>query len=194
MATLQNKFFTRNKHWADSKLAAAPHYFTKLAKTQSPQAFWLGCCDSRVTPTEILGMPLGELFIQTTVANQVGPKNNAVTSALEYAVTTLKVEHIIVCGHTHCGGVAAAINGAATGNLQLWLTPLRDLYLAQRHNIIATDHSIELSKLNVKHQVATISVLDFVRNAHQTIHIHGWIFKIEEGLLEDVYSTAPQPL
>ena len=186
MTELRDKLFARNKHWVSAKLATDRDYFAKLSVGQSPQAFWLGCCDARLVPAEIVGAALGKLFIQTTLANQVNPTSNTVTSAIEYAVTVLKIEHIIVCGHTHCGGIAAAINGTSTGSVQQWLAPLRQLYLAHQHRIGNADHAVALSELNIKHQVATIAALACVRNASQAIHMHGWLFKIEEGLMTEI--------
>ena len=186
MSELRDKFFARNKRWASAKLAGDRDYFSKLSKGQAPQAFWLGCCDARLVPAEIVGASLGELFIQTTIANQVNPTSSVVTSAIEYAVTTLKVEHIIVCGHTHCGGIAAAISDTATGNVQQWLAPLRQLYLSQQHCMGDAEHTTALSELNVKHQVATIAALSALRDTSQAVCIHGWLFQVEVGLLREI--------
>lgn len=190
MTALRDEFFARNRRWAAAKLAAEQRYFAELATGQAPRAFWLGCCDARLAPAEILGSPLGELFIQTSIANQVNPTSSTVTSALEYALTVLKVEHIIVCGHTHCGGVAAALSGTASGNVQQWLAPLRALYLANQQRFSTSDHHTELSELNIKHQVDTIAALDCIRSVRQTVCIHGWLFRIETGLLTEIYSTT----
>lgn len=186
MTELRDELFARNKRWASTKLATDRDYFAKLSKGQTPQAFWLSCCDARLVPAEIVGAGLGELFIQTTVANQVNPTSSTVTSAIEYAVNVLKVEHIIVCGHTHCGGIAAAINDTATGNLQQWLAPLRQLYLKHQHHIGNDDPMVALSELNVKQQVAIIATLACLRNTTQTVHIHGWLFKVATGLLTEI--------
>ena len=183
MSTLRDKFFAHNQRWVSSKLAVDRNYFTQLSAGQAPRAFWLGCCDSRLAPTEIIGTSLGELFIQTTIANQVNPTSSVVTSAIEYAVNELKVAHLIVCGHTHCGGVAAAIKGTATDNLQQWLAPLRQLYLKHQHRL---GDATALSMLNIEQQVAIIAALACVRNAKHPIHLHGWLFKVETGLLEEV--------
>ena len=189
MSTIRDKFFAHNQRWARSKLAADGDYFTQLAAGQAPRAFWLGCCDARLVPTEIIGASLGELFIQTTIANQVNPASSVVTSAIDYAVTELKVAHIIVCGHTHCGGVAAAIKGTAIDSLQQWLAPLRQLYLTHQHRL---HDATALSMLNVEQQVAIIAALACVRNASHTIHLHGWLFKVDTGLLEEVcYASHP---
>ena len=190
MTTLRDKFFAHNQQWASAELAADRNYFATLSAGQTPCALWLGCCDARLMPAAIVGAALGELFVQTTIANQVHPDNSAVMSAIEYALTALKVEHIIVCGHTCCGGIAAAIDDTATANLKQWLAPLRQLYLTHRQRFGNNDHKLALSELNLKQQVTTIANLACVRHASQTVHIHAWLFKVETGLMTEICCTT----
>jgi carbonic anhydrase len=79
---------------------------------QSPQVMVIGCCDSRVSPEVIFDARPGELFVVRNVANLVPPyapdgAYHGVSAALEFAVAALKVKHIVVLGHAHCGGVQA---------------------------------------------------------------------------------------
>ncbi len=82
------------------------------ARGQSPAALWIGCSDSRVIPEEITDADPGELFVLRNIANVVPPcgTNNTVGAIIEFAVLRLHVAHIIVCGHTGCGGIAALTN------------------------------------------------------------------------------------
>ncbi|KAJ0254510.1 Beta carbonic anhydrase 6 [Hirschfeldia incana] len=87
--------------------------FQALAIAQSPKVMVIGCADSRVCPSYVLGFQPGEAFTIRNVANLITPIQNGPTetnSALEFAVTTLQVENIIVMGHSNCGGIAALMN------------------------------------------------------------------------------------
>ena len=89
------------------------HEFKKLVEEgQSPKALFIGCCDSRVVPTLITNTGPGDLFIVRNIGNFVPPfkpdsEFHATASAIEYAVSVLEVEDIIVCGHSHCGAIAS---------------------------------------------------------------------------------------
>lgn len=87
--------------------------YRQLAETgQAPEVMVIGCCDSRVSPEVIFDARPGELFVVRNVANLVPPYSpdgtyHGVSAALEFAVAALKVKHIVVLGHAHCGGVKA---------------------------------------------------------------------------------------
>ena len=90
--------------------------FSRLSKGQQPPALVISCCDSRVDPAMLTGADPGDLFVVRNVANLVPPyrdesESPGVRSAIEFAVKTLEVEHIIVLGHTSCGGIAALMAG-----------------------------------------------------------------------------------
>ncbi|EDY83602.1 Carbonic anhydrase [Verrucomicrobiia bacterium DG1235] len=90
--------------------ASNEELFAHLADAQAPKVMWIGCADSRVPPERILGAEPGELFILRNVANIVPPlaaDEASVGSALHFAVEQLKVNHLVVCGHSDCGGVKA---------------------------------------------------------------------------------------
>ena len=87
-------------------------HFAELAKGQSPMAMVISCCDSRVQSTEIFDVPAGSFFIHRNIANLVPPYQSGsdahgTASALEYAVKALNVPHLIIMGHSACGGVQA---------------------------------------------------------------------------------------
>ena len=100
MSNLIKAIIDNNKKWAEEQKKKNPSYFKDLAHSQAPSIFWIGCCDSRVIPHKMFNLSLGDMFIQTNIANQVPTEDPNTMSALEYAVKVLKVEHIIVCG-TH---------------------------------------------------------------------------------------------
>jgi carbonic anhydrase len=93
--------------------------YRELAESgQSPEVMVIGCCDSRVSPEVIFDARPGELFVVRNVANLVPPYApdaglHGVSAALEFAIESLKVKHIVVLGHAHCGGVRAFASDAA---------------------------------------------------------------------------------
>ena len=123
---------SHNVRWATSKLKDDPDYFQRLAMLQRPDYLWIGCADSRVPANVITGLEPGEVFVHRNVANLVHSSDLNLLSVLEYAVQTLEVEHIIVCGHYGCGGVQAAVDGHSHGLIDHWLQPIRDV--AERHH------------------------------------------------------------
>ena len=104
------KLLQSNKDWAAKKLSLDPEYFSRLEHIQTPEFLWIGCSDSRVPANEITGTNPGEIFVHRNIANVVVHTDVNLLSVLEYAVTHLKVKHVIVCGHYGCGGVKAAMS------------------------------------------------------------------------------------
>jgi carbonic anhydrase len=82
-------------------------YWRKIVLGQKPKILWIGCSDSRVNPERITGSIPGELFVQRNIGNIVPLQDWNFTTVLEYALMNLKVEHIIICGHSDCGAIKA---------------------------------------------------------------------------------------
>ena len=101
--------FERNRAWAAARVAGDPHFFDRLCDIQNPDYLWIGCSDSRVPANEIVGLAPGELFVHRNVANLVLLGDSNCLAVVQYAIETLGVRHIIVCGHYGCGGVLAAL-------------------------------------------------------------------------------------
>jgi carbonic anhydrase len=121
-------------------------------------------------------------------------------SVLQFAVETLKVKHIIVCGHYGCGGVQAVLEGSPHGLVEHWLAPIRDLY-RQHHDELARLPSLEaredrVCELNVTAQVNSLWHAPVVRSAWergQELSIHGWIYRLTEGLLRSLHCSRSGP-
>ena len=118
-----------NREWAREIQASNPDFFPNLANGQSPKILWIGCSDSRVPPTGITtGLGPGDVFVHRNVGNcflQDDPNGNSV---LEYATQVLNVYHIVVCGHSCCGAVAAS-QKVETGlyHVDCWIAPIKQL-------------------------------------------------------------------
>ena len=185
-----------NARWAAARTAADPDAFSRLAQGQAPPYLWLGCSDSRVAPNEIVGLGPGELFVHRNVANLATPGDASWLSVLQYAVEALKVRHVLVVGHTGCGGVHASGDGA-TGVVDRWLQPIRDLARAHRAELDALpDRSARmdrLGELNVVRQVRNVASEPVVRDAWargQALSVHGWMYGLADGRVRDLGVTS----
>lgn len=192
MRVLKN-LFEQNKEWAEKVKESDPDFFLKLSKQQSPEYLWIGCSDSRVPSNQIVGMLPGEIFVHRNIANVVVPSDLNCLSVIQYAVEVLKIKHIIVCGHYGCGGVKAALESREHGLIDNWLEHIRDVYRTHSEEIDAIgDKNEKLDKmceLNVIEQVINVCNTTTVRNAWksgQKLSVHGWIYGIEDGILQDL--------
>jgi carbonic anhydrase len=185
--------FARNVAWSLSKTKADPHFFKRLANQQSPRYLWIGCSDSRVPANEIVGLDPGEMFVHRNIANVVHSSDMNLLAVLEFAVRTLAIEHIIICGHYGCGGVRRALEGGHDGIVDNWLAPIVDLH-DRRQDLLSpigpeAARVNRLCELNVELQVRRIAATPIVntawRNGHK-LEIHGWIYGLRDGLLRDL--------
>ncbi|HUO84422.1 MAG TPA: carbonate dehydratase, partial [Thermoanaerobaculia bacterium] len=184
--------FENNRRWAEEIRAEQPDFFEKLAHQQSPRYLWIGCSDSRVPANQIVGLLPGELFVHRNVANVVVHTDLNCLSVLQFAVDVLGVEHVIVCGHDGCGGVAAALEERGHGLIDNWLRNIEDV--ADRHGALlqrVPDPASRirlLGELNVIEQVINVCRTTIVRDAWSrgsTLSVHGWIYDVADGLLRD---------
>jgi carbonic anhydrase len=187
------KLFENNRRWVAELTANDPTYFEELAKGQQPRFLFIGCSDSRVPADRITGSEPGEMLVHRNVANVVVPTDLNLMSVLQLAVEVLEVEHVIVCGHYGCNGVASAVDGKAHGLIDKWLYAIKDVYRIHRHELDAISDPEErrrrLVELNVREAVYRVSSTSFVQRAWSTqraVHVHGWVYDIHDGLLRDL--------
>ncbi|MBI1317815.1 MAG: carbonic anhydrase [Candidatus Hydrogenedens sp.] len=177
--------------------------FDALQQGQSPKTMVIGCSDSRVDPAILTNCGPGDLFTVRNVANLVPPfesdsGRHGVSAALEFAVCYLEIEHIVVLGHSQCGGIKALMEGinvaGGTGFIERWMSiaaPVRD-------RVVQEFNGRELAFLQCAAEQAAI--LLSLENLHSfpfveermtagKLALHGWYFNIAEGCLSE-YDNA----
>ncbi|HTY67560.1 MAG TPA: carbonate dehydratase [Alphaproteobacteria bacterium] len=189
------RLLENNRKWAARIAQERPGFFEKLAKQQSPEVLWIGCSDSRVPANEIIDVLPGEVFVHRNVANQVMHVDFNCLAVLQFAVEALRVRHVIVCGHYGCGGVQAALKRSQLGLIDNWLYGLSTLHAQYRAQIEAVPKGMEvdaLCEINVIEQVRHVCNTTIVQHAWdrgQPIAVHGWIYGIHNGRLNDLSVT-----
>lgn len=123
----------RNGEWQQEAYEFDRNLFTVNAAGQNPPILWIGCSDSRVPESVVCHVKPGDMFVHRNIANQFNEDDDSANSVLTYGVEALGVEHVIIVGHTSCGGVLASLSGAKgdvlpdSKSLQRYLTPLVNL-------------------------------------------------------------------
>jgi carbonic anhydrase len=165
---------------------------------QSPEVMVISCCDSRVDPETIFTAMPGELFVVRNVANLVPPyetggKYHGVSTAIEFAVMNLRVKHLIVMGHSGCGGVKAALDQSAAIQTEAqfisrWMSMLDDarLRVVSAHQMAPQAEKLKLLELEaIKTSIKNLRTFPFVRDVEEKgrLSLHGAYFEIASGTL-----------
>jgi carbonic anhydrase len=163
---------------------------------QAPEVMVIGCCDSRVSPEVIFDAGPGELFVMRNIANLVPvyqPDANAhgVSAALEYAVSVLRIKHIVVLGHAQCGGIRAFIDkieplspGDFIGKwMSMFIKPGETV--SQRDHETMAEFTVRIEKAAVFRSLENLLTFPFVRTAVERgeLSLHGAYFGVAEGSL-----------
>ncbi|WP_372640341.1 carbonic anhydrase [Ancylomarina sp.] len=184
--------FENNRQWIADKLKKDPEYFKKLSGEQSPEILYIGCSDSRVTTGDLMGIEPGDMFVHRNIANMVSNTDLSAMSVINYAVSYLKVKHVVICGHYNCGGVKAAMQSKDMGILNPWLRNIRDVYRLHKDELNAIEFEEQkynrLVELNVQEQCVNLIKTAEVQKAllHSQITVHGWVFDIHTGHIIDM--------
>jgi carbonic anhydrase len=178
--------------------------FESLARgAQHPSAMYIGCCDSRVVPDLIVRAEPGDLFVLRNIANIV-PRfepgqtmYRSVGAAIEYAVHVLRVPHIVVCGHTQCGGLQAILDGtdrlaAETPTLAGWLGDAAAVLGRIRGELSPDAVARQLVFENVVVQLENLLTYPVVTRALEAnvLEIHGWVYDLADGSLRVFHPDA----
>jgi carbonic anhydrase len=188
-----SQIFENNREWVRRHTEKESDFLDKLASEQQPNYLYIGCSDSRVTAESIMGAAPGEVFVHRNIANLVNNVDLNVMTAIDYAVTILRVKHIIICGHYHCGGVKAAMQARDMGILDPWLRSIRDIYRMHRAELDAIGDEgaryKRLVELNVQEQAVNVIKTAAVQQSYTENGfpmVHGWVFDLGSGLLKDL--------
>ncbi|MBU1215661.1 MAG: carbonic anhydrase [Gammaproteobacteria bacterium] len=184
----------REQHFTDDDAL----YRQLVSEGQTPKILVVACCDSRVDPALVLDCAPGDLFVIRNVANLVPPDENRIggrhgtSAALEYGVKTLGVEHVIVLGHAHCGGIQALMRGSATENQESFISSWMRLAEQARTKVLqempaATSHELERAceQQAILSSLDNLMSFDWIRERAEDgrLKLHGWYFDIEHGQL-----------
>lgn len=180
--------------------------FDELVKGQHPRSLLIGCCDSRVDPSQLMGAEPGEIFISRNVANLVPPcapsdhGHHGVSAAIQFAVQSLKVERVIVLGHSRCGGIRALMESAETdeqprdahdsgldfvgGWVQIAQPARRKTREVYGHVPFEMQCRI-CEKSSILNSLNNLMTFPWVREAVEAgrLTLHGWYFDLERGEL-----------
>ncbi len=196
MPTSISDLFTHNRAWAAEMERERPGFFTNLKSQQKPKYMWIGCSDSRVPANQITGLEPGEVFVHRNVANVVVHSDLNALSTIQFAVEMLKVEHVMVVGHYGCGGVQAALDNVRIGLADNWIRHIQDV--RDRHKKLLDalpenkrlDALVELNAIEQVVNVCQSTVLQDAWARGQQISVHGWVYGVHDGLLQDLKITV----
>ncbi|KAG2152746.1 carbonic anhydrase [Suillus clintonianus] len=189
-----------NEEWAQNIMKNTPDFFARSATSQSPKILWIGCSDSRVPESVITASKPGDIFVHRNVANQFHLHDDSALSVLAFAIKEVGVEHVVLVGHTNCGGAMACIEAAkktaanpgASTPLTRWLSPLTTL--VRSLDLSACSASEALNKVveaNVIMQVNNICKSEPITTAWadpntRKVTVHGWMYDLAEGRIKEL--------
>jgi len=166
---------------------ARPEIYQELADGQHPEVLLIACSDSRVDPAILLNAQPGELFVVRNVANLVPPyepdgRHHSTSAAIEFAVRDLKVRHVVILGHSRCGGIKALREGVEGRDFIGPWTSLAAEACRGTHNLAEAEQAAIAASL------ANLAAFPWVRERMDTgeLFAHGWWFDLEEGRLLEV--------
>ena len=191
--SFQANYFARNRR-----------LFEQLAEGQRPETLFITCCDSRVVPNLITSSAPGELFIVRNVGNIVPALNHGViggvAAAIEYAVQVLKVDEIVICGHTQCGAIDAIMHPERIAHLPLtsrWVKESASIpsLIAERYGDLEGEALMNAAvEENVLLQLENLRTFDFVAEKldNGSLSVSGWVFHIATGATFDYDPESEQ--
>ena len=177
-------------------------YRALAEKGQSPEIMVIGCSDSRVSPEVIFDARPGELFVVRNVANIVPPyapdgQAHGVSAALEFGIAALRVKHIVVLGHAHCGGVRAFVEDAEPlspgdfiGNWMKLMAPAA--VKTPRGSLSAADYLVQLEQANIVNSLDNLMTFPHLRKLIErgSVVLHGAYFGVANGELSVFERTS----
>lgn len=186
------------RHFMGARFEGEQKRYEDLAEQgQHPTIMVIACCDSRAAPETVFNTGPGEIFVARNVANLVPPyapdgQYHSTSAALEYALTTLKVKHVVVMGHARCGGITAALSPSAEplspgdfiGKWMNLLKPVSDS-IADNSYLTTAERQTALERMSIRNSIANLRTFPGVTEAEQdgSLMLHGAWFDISTGEL-----------
>lgn len=198
LTPLPEFLISRYKKWKASSYLNNKTHFKKLASVgQNPSTMVISCCDSRVHVTSIFGADEGEFFIHRNIANLVPPyspdgEHHGTSAAIEYATKELKIQHLIVLGHSDCGGIKSGHNlhtdklNPAHEFINKWLSILQPAFKNISKNISEKKQIQQLEEESIKNSINNLFSFPYIKQTvkNKNLSIHGLIHDIESGKLK----------
>jgi carbonic anhydrase len=191
-----DKFLVGNKRFIQEDFTKNVDYYKELANGQSPTALWIGCSDSRVDPERVADARMGEIFVHRNIGNIVSKNDLNIATVLEYAVKHLKVDDIVVYGHSDCGAMKALDKGAEGDEyVPKWLENSKDVKAKVDAELkpATTQEEIKERKKyieveNIRFQLDNLRSYSLVKKAEEAgeIALHGLYYDLETGELSKV--------
>jgi carbonic anhydrase len=167
-----------------------------LVEAPRPKVLWIGCADGRDSPSEMTGLNAEDIVVYRNLANMVVHTDLNCFSVIDYAVSELRVEHVIVCGHYGCRKISDAISSQSHGRLDNWYGHIKDVYRLHRRaleRLPVEERSARLVELNVIEQVVNVCTSSIILQAWEDRalpQIHGWVMDIGLGRVKDLGVTV----
>jgi len=184
----------REQHFTDDDAL----YRQLVQEGQTPKILVVACCDSRVDPALVLNCAPGDLFVIRNVANLVPPAESrsggrhGTSAALEYGVSTLNVEHIIVLGHAHCGGIRALVQAGGASNPQSfiddWMHLVEDARASVERDMpraTLEEQTLACEQRAILGSLTNLMSFSWIRERVEqgSLTLHGWYFDMDNGQL-----------
>jgi carbonic anhydrase len=198
--TTRDKILLESKAWIQEKLALDKNYFSRLSSMHEPKILWIGSSDSLVPVREITNTEPGEILVYRNMGNLVKEKDLSLMALLEDAVEVAKVEHIIVCGYSHCSSLREVLTGTEHPLTREWLVDLRGLMALHQSELDPLPYEQKerrLAELNIEQQVKNLSNLDIIKKAWSTASypvLLGWYFDLNTGSFSEIASISPSEI
>ncbi|MBN4060839.1 carbonic anhydrase [bacterium AH-315-I18] len=192
-----NRFITGFRHFQKDFFGSESSEFEPLKKGQSPKTMLIGCSDSRVDPAIMTQCAPGDIFMVRNVANLVPPfeedeGRHGVSAALEFAACHLEVDHIVVLGHSQCGGIHALMDGICASKPKSFIANWMSIAVPARDQILTNlpDKSPEIQRRAAEQAAILLSIenlhtFPFIEQRIKagTLALHGWYFDLDQGEL-----------
>jgi carbonic anhydrase len=190
-----DKLLSGNKYFKDTVHKDNIRLYEELAKGQKPPALWIGCSDSRVQTGHITHTLPGTLFMHRNIGNMAPVNDWSLATVLEYGIKHLKVQHIVVCGHSDCGAINALDKELDDAYIPNWLNNAIEAKQRVDAKIKrpstpaeAKERSRLIERENVRLQIEHLKTYPLVKDAvsKKQIQVHGLYYNLESGALSKV--------